>query len=233
MALQKKKERKILCPYRSYPNTSGGVSNVNWYRWLLYRDVLQLTHCRQGNIIQEYAGKSMKRQNVLEWFDVLVSGPDCFSRIYVSVCVRCVIFHRFMSPMCPQRTMAVLQVQYSDIIHYSKYLKSTLHSQRTANPHKVRPVGRQALKSRMKWRGRCGANLQDLRTDSLRSRSFAFTDGTARDRMLFFPQNVGCTYCTTPDYHQLEMKMGLIKPSLLFQGFPADLLTHHFQIKKK
>lgn len=58
-----------------------GVSNVNWYRWLLHRDVLQLIHCSWGNITHKYGGKSMRRQNVQGAFIVLVSGPDCFSRV--------------------------------------------------------------------------------------------------------------------------------------------------------
>lgn len=43
----------------------------------------------------------MKRQNVLEWFNVLVSGPDCFSRVYerarVCVCDSPVLYGSYVS----------------------------------------------------------------------------------------------------------------------------------------
>lgn len=67
----------------------------------------------------------MKRQNMLERSIVLVSGPDCFSREYVCVCVT---FRCFMGPMRLQKTMAV---QYSAILHCHiiKFLKNTLHLQ--------------------------------------------------------------------------------------------------------
>lgn len=67
-------------------------------------------------------------------FIVLVSGPDCFSRVYV-----CVIFYRFMGPTCLQRTMAVMQVWYSDILHYShnkvseKYITLTVRTHQSAH----------------------------------------------------------------------------------------------------
>lgn len=41
----------------------------------------------------------------------------------VCVCI-CEIFHCFMGPVCLKRTMSVLQVQYSGILHYSHNMVS-------------------------------------------------------------------------------------------------------------
>lgn len=101
----------ILTPAAGFPMLTDITGD---YTEMLYR----LNTAGRGNIIQKYAGKSMKRRNMLEWLNMLVSVPDCFSRVWG------VIFHCFTGLVCPRLTMAVQHVHYSLVLNYPHHSES-------------------------------------------------------------------------------------------------------------
>lgn len=163
----------------------------------------------------------MKRQNMLEWFNVLVSGPDCFCRaLCVSVCVSVrssiALWVLHVSTANNGCSASAIFWQYSHNNIPEKYITITVYTHQQAQ---ARPVVKHArtqalthikIPTPVKLICRISGHIP------FRAAFHIHWWHCKSLRIKCFPQNLTCKDCAPQDYHQLEIKKEKRKGPILY-----------------